>query len=86
MKKRLRGERVAGSAHIKTGLLSDARAMAGYVLARNGRRYVVVMIVNHPKAPEADNAMDALLAWVFDGPPAAPRPGGPARSGATRLP
>jgi D-alanyl-D-alanine carboxypeptidase/D-alanyl-D-alanine-endopeptidase (penicillin-binding protein 4) len=86
MKKRLRGERVAGSAHIKTGLLSDARAMAGYVLARNGRRYVVVMIVNHPKAPEADAAMDALLAWVFDGPPAAARPGGPARSGSPRLP
>src|SRR3954463_8688531 len=52
MKKRLRGERVAGSAHIKTGLLADARAIAGYVLDRNGRRYVVVMIANHPKAPE----------------------------------
>ena len=86
MKKRLRGERVAGSAHIKTGLLSDARAMAGYVLARNGRRYVVVMIVNHAKAPESDAAMDALLAWVFDGPPAAARPGGPARGGSPRLP
>jgi D-alanyl-D-alanine carboxypeptidase/D-alanyl-D-alanine-endopeptidase (penicillin-binding protein 4) len=68
MKKRLRGERVAGSAHIKTGLLSDARAMAGYVLDRNGRRHVVVMMVNHPKAPEADAAMDALLAWTYDSP------------------
>jgi D-alanyl-D-alanine carboxypeptidase/D-alanyl-D-alanine-endopeptidase (penicillin-binding protein 4) len=68
MKKRMRGERVAGSAHMKTGLLSDARAMAGYVLDRNGRRHVVVMMVNHPKAPEADAAMDALLAWTYDGP------------------
>lgn len=74
MKKRMRGERVAGSAHIKTGLLSDARAMAGYVLDRNGRRHVVVMIVNHPKAPEADAAMDALLAWVYDSPKAPARP------------
>jgi D-alanyl-D-alanine carboxypeptidase/D-alanyl-D-alanine-endopeptidase (penicillin-binding protein 4) len=74
MKKRLRGERVAGSAHIKTGLLSDARAMAGYVLDRNGQRHVVVMIVNHPKAPEADAAMDALLSWVYDSPRGPARP------------
>ncbi|HXM81949.1 MAG TPA: D-alanyl-D-alanine carboxypeptidase/D-alanyl-D-alanine-endopeptidase [Burkholderiales bacterium] len=68
MKKRLRGERVAGNAHIKTGLLSDARAIAGYVLDRNGRRHLVVMIVNHPKAPEADAAMDALLEWTRNSP------------------
>ena len=74
MKKRLRGERIAGSAHIKTGLLADARAIAGYVLDRNGRRHVVVMIANHPKAPEADAAMDALLQWVYDSPTAPARP------------
>ena len=67
MKKRLRGERIAGSAHIKTGLLNEARAIGGYVLDRTGKRQVVVMIVNHPKAPETDAAMDALLAWVYDG-------------------
>jgi D-alanyl-D-alanine carboxypeptidase/D-alanyl-D-alanine-endopeptidase (penicillin-binding protein 4) len=66
MRKRLHGERVAGSAHIKTGLLADARAIAGYVLDRNGRRHVVVMIVNHPKAHETDAAMDALLEWVYE--------------------
>jgi serine-type D-Ala-D-Ala carboxypeptidase/endopeptidase (penicillin-binding protein 4) len=68
MKKRMRGERVAGSAHIKTGLLNEARAIGGYVLDRTGKRHVVVMIVNHPRAPETDAAMDALLAWVYDGP------------------
>ena len=67
MRKRLRGERIAGSAHIKTGLLNEARAIGGYVLDRTGKRYVVVMIVNHPRAPETDAAMDALLAWVHDG-------------------
>jgi D-alanyl-D-alanine carboxypeptidase/D-alanyl-D-alanine-endopeptidase (penicillin-binding protein 4) len=86
MKKRLRGERVAGSAHIKTGLLSDARAMAGYVLDRNGRRHVVVMIVNHPKAPEADAAMDALLAWVYDSPKAPDRPTANPRGASPRHP
>jgi D-alanyl-D-alanine carboxypeptidase/D-alanyl-D-alanine-endopeptidase (penicillin-binding protein 4) len=66
MRRRLLGERVAASAHIKTGLLQDARAIAGYVLDRRGRRHAVVMIVNDPKAPQADAAMDALLAWVYE--------------------
>jgi len=84
MKKRLRGERVAGRAHIKTGLLSDARSIAGYVLDRSGRRHVVVMLINHPRAPEADAAMDALLEWVYDGargraPSTASQPGAPLR-------
>ena len=67
MRRRLKGEGIAGQAHIKTGLLNDARAMAGYVLDRNGRRHVVVMIVNHPGAPETQPAMDALLRWVYEG-------------------
>jgi serine-type D-Ala-D-Ala carboxypeptidase/endopeptidase (penicillin-binding protein 4) len=73
MRKRLHGEAIAGNAHIKTGLLSDARSMAGYVLDRGGRRYAVVMIANHPNAPQADAAFDALLQWI--------RAQGPARGG-----
>ena len=64
MRRRLQGEGVSGNAHIKTGLLADARAMAGYVLDRGGRRYAVVMIANHPNAPYADAAFDALLQWI----------------------
>ena len=66
MRRRLKGDGIAGQAHIKTGLLTDTRAMAGYVLDRSGRRHVVVMIVNHPGAHEAQPAMDALLRWVYD--------------------
>jgi len=66
MRRRLKGEGVAGQAHIKTGLLTDARAMAGYVLDRGGRRHVVVMFINHPNAHEAQPAMDALLRWVYE--------------------
>jgi D-alanyl-D-alanine carboxypeptidase/D-alanyl-D-alanine-endopeptidase (penicillin-binding protein 4) len=65
MRKRLVGGPVAGSAHIKTGLLNDARTIAGYVLDRRGHRQVVVMMVNHPRAPEADAAMDALIEAVY---------------------
>ena len=67
MRKRLRGESVAGRAHIKTGLLNEARTMAGYVIDRSGRRHIVVMLVNHPNAPQADAAQDAFLAWVYEG-------------------
>jgi serine-type D-Ala-D-Ala carboxypeptidase/endopeptidase (penicillin-binding protein 4) len=67
MRKRLHYERVAGSAHLKTGLLSDTRAMAGYLLDSRGRRQTLVMMVNHPRAPEADAAFDALLQYVYDG-------------------
>jgi len=67
MRKRLHGEAVAGNAHVKTGLLSDARAIGGYVLDRSGRRYAVVMIVNHANAHQAEPAFDALLQWVRSG-------------------
>jgi len=67
MRKRLKNDSMAGNAHIKTGLLAEVRAMAGYVLDRNGRRHAVVMIVNHPNAHQAQGAMDELLRWVYGG-------------------
>jgi len=60
--KRLRA--LARRAH-QRGEPGRAAAIAGYVLDRNGKRHTVVMIVNHPRAPEADAAIDALLAWVY---------------------
>ena len=57
----------AGSAHIKTGLLVDTRAAAGYVLSASGRRYAIVAFINHPNASalQAAAALDALLNWVY---------------------
>jgi D-alanyl-D-alanine carboxypeptidase/D-alanyl-D-alanine-endopeptidase (penicillin-binding protein 4) len=55
----------AGNAHIKTGLLADVRAIAGYVHAASGRRYVVVAIINHANARDGQPAHDALLQWVY---------------------
>ena len=54
-----------GAAHMKTGLLGDTRAVAGYVLAASGKRYVVVAIINHPNASRGTGAHDALLEWVY---------------------
>jgi serine-type D-Ala-D-Ala carboxypeptidase/endopeptidase (penicillin-binding protein 4) len=56
---------VPGAAHMKTGLLEDTRAVAGYVLAASGRRYVVVAIINHPAASRGTGAHDALIDWVY---------------------
>jgi len=60
-----RRQAAAGSAHIKTGLLADTRAIAGYVLAATGRRYAVVAFINHPNAGAGQPALDALLNWVY---------------------
>ena len=53
-----------GSAHLKTGSLRDVTAVAGYVLANSGRRYVVVLITNHANASASRAAIDKLLDWV----------------------
>ena len=67
LRRRGRSDAIAGQAHIKGGTLNEARAMAGYVLDTNHRRWIVVMMVN-PANPGIVNAtqaaQDALLAWV----------------------
>jgi D-alanyl-D-alanine carboxypeptidase/D-alanyl-D-alanine-endopeptidase (penicillin-binding protein 4) len=65
MRHRLNGEQVAGQAHVKTGTLADCRAVAGYVFAASGRRYVVVSFINHPNAGAAQGVQDTLLQWIY---------------------
>jgi D-alanyl-D-alanine carboxypeptidase/D-alanyl-D-alanine-endopeptidase (penicillin-binding protein 4) len=55
----------AGRAHLKTGSLQDVVAIAGYLLAPDAKRYVLVAIVNHPNASAARPALDALLDWAM---------------------
>jgi D-alanyl-D-alanine carboxypeptidase/D-alanyl-D-alanine-endopeptidase (penicillin-binding protein 4) len=54
-----------GRAHLKTGSLRDVQAVGGYLLARSGRRYVVVAMLQHPQAqgPRAREVLDAVLRW-----------------------
>lgn len=66
MKKRLSDADVAGQAHIKTGSLTGVRSIAGYMLDAQGRRLVVVSMVNHPNAGNAQAAQDALLTWLHN--------------------
>jgi D-alanyl-D-alanine carboxypeptidase/D-alanyl-D-alanine-endopeptidase (penicillin-binding protein 4) len=67
MRRRMNFDPIAGQAHIKTGSLSDARAAAGYVLDRNGRRFAVVFIINHANAAAGEVAQDVLLRWIYEG-------------------
>ena len=53
-----------GWAHLKTGSLRDAAALAGYVHTPSGRRLVLVAIINHPNAAAARPALEALVDWA----------------------
>lgn len=66
MRNRLMNRDVAGNAHIKTGTLDDVSAVAGYVGTRAGDIYVVVSLVNDPRASSARGFHDALISWVYE--------------------
>ncbi|HET7401033.1 MAG TPA: D-alanyl-D-alanine carboxypeptidase/D-alanyl-D-alanine-endopeptidase, partial [Usitatibacter sp.] len=55
----------SGRAHLKGGTLDGVQSLAGYVLDRNGRRWIVVMMLNHARANAAQPALDALVEWVY---------------------
>jgi D-alanyl-D-alanine carboxypeptidase/D-alanyl-D-alanine-endopeptidase (penicillin-binding protein 4) len=62
--RRMRGGAAAGRAFLKTGSLSDTRALAGYVNARSGRVYAVALLVTHAQAARATPTLDALIEWL----------------------
>ncbi len=57
-----------GRAHLKTGSLRDVAATAGYVLAADGQRRILVAIIQHPQANAARPALEALLQWAGNPP------------------
>ena len=56
--------RALGSAHLKTGSLSNVVAIAGYVHNSSGKNQVLVAIVNHANASAARPALDSLVEWA----------------------
>ncbi|MBX3621496.1 MAG: D-alanyl-D-alanine carboxypeptidase/D-alanyl-D-alanine-endopeptidase [Rhizobacter sp.] len=67
----------AGRAHLKTGSLRDVVGVAGYVLGNSGKRYVLVAIVNDPRAGDARPALEALAQWTANDVAASPLAGAP---------
>jgi D-alanyl-D-alanine carboxypeptidase/D-alanyl-D-alanine-endopeptidase (penicillin-binding protein 4) len=59
-----RAKSLLGKAHLKTGSLRDVNGVAGYVLGDDGRRHVVVAIVNHPQAGAARPVLEAIVQWA----------------------
>ncbi|MFT0533010.1 D-alanyl-D-alanine carboxypeptidase/D-alanyl-D-alanine-endopeptidase [Castellaniella hirudinis] len=64
MRRRLRSDDTRGQAHVKTGTLRDAKALAGYVRGASGKRYILVSLVNHPQAGAVQPFDDALVRWL----------------------
>lgn len=65
VQKRFMDGSVAGQALLKTGTLEGVRAIAGYVIDPDGRRFIVAAIVNHANAWRAGPALDYLVQWVY---------------------
>jgi D-alanyl-D-alanine carboxypeptidase/D-alanyl-D-alanine-endopeptidase (penicillin-binding protein 4) len=65
MLKRMKDSDAQGKAHLKTGSINGVFSLAGYMLGQNGQRYVVVFMVNNPKAPLTKPAQNALLEWIY---------------------
>ena len=59
-----RSQASSASAHLKTGSLKEVTALAGFVHAASGKRYVLVAIVNHPNTGAVRPALDALIDWA----------------------
>jgi D-alanyl-D-alanine carboxypeptidase/D-alanyl-D-alanine-endopeptidase (penicillin-binding protein 4) len=65
LKKRMKGSHVAGHAHLKTGTLNNAKALAGYVSADDGETYIVAILHNDPEVKyKARPIHDLLIDWT----------------------
>lgn len=64
VRRRLHNSDARGMAHLKTGTLRDARALAGYVLGASGKRYILVSMANHGNAVAIRSFEDALVKWL----------------------
>jgi D-alanyl-D-alanine carboxypeptidase/D-alanyl-D-alanine-endopeptidase (penicillin-binding protein 4) len=65
---RFRDDALTGMAHIKTGSLDDVTAIAGYMQARSGERFIVVLLHNDRNIHRGtgQEVQEALLRWVFE--------------------
>ena len=68
LRRRFEQSPLAGHLHLKTGLLDHVRSIAGYVVARSGRTYVVAMLQNHRNVHQGTGTkvQNALLEWLFE--------------------
>ena len=60
-------DQLTGRAHVKTGSLDHVSAIAGYIQARSGKRYVFVTMQNYEDIHRGpgEEVQEALLRWVY---------------------
>lgn len=65
---RFHDDPLTGMAHIKTGSLDNVTAIAGYLQARSGERYIVVSLQNYEGVHRGtgEEVQAALLHWLFE--------------------
>lgn len=68
LSRRFRGSELVGKAHLKTGSLDDVAAIAGYLQARSGRRFAVVVLENFADVHRGPGGevQEALLRWLYE--------------------
>jgi D-alanyl-D-alanine carboxypeptidase/D-alanyl-D-alanine-endopeptidase (penicillin-binding protein 4) len=70
MQRRFLDGSVAGQALLKSGSLEGVRALAGYVITADHRRFYLAAIINHPNAARGWSALDYLVQWIYSEGPA----------------
>jgi D-alanyl-D-alanine carboxypeptidase/D-alanyl-D-alanine-endopeptidase (penicillin-binding protein 4) len=67
LRRRMRGTVAAKNSFMKTGTLRDARAIAGYVKAKNGKTYVVAILHNGSNAKRKVLSIhNQLIKWTIE--------------------
>ena len=66
--RRFRNSELVGKAHLKTGSLDHVAAIAGYLQARSGRRFSVVVLHNFEDVHRGpgEEVQEALLRWLYE--------------------
>jgi len=67
LRSRMKGS-PAGAVRLKTGHIDGVSGVAGYVTSASGKLYVLVSLVNHPRADigAAEPVHAALVAWMLE--------------------
>ena len=68
LSRRFRDATLAGKAHLKTGSMDHVAAIAGYLQARSGRRFLLVALQNHTDVHRGtgEEVQEALLRWLYE--------------------
>lgn len=68
LRRRFNDQSLIGQAHLKTGSLDHVVAIAGYMQARSGRRYAVVVMQEHEDIHRGpgEEVQTALLRWLYE--------------------